>query len=183
MFISIATTMPPADDQRSRLLMIGSLAICAMQEVLADNGITDQLPRIEINGEPVAVDLDQLVWDMAEASRIPVVSAGLDQPQTAAASDVLAERMRQIEAEGWTPEHDDRYSNGQLISAATAYASRSRANIQSGEERTDMVHVPVTWPWATKWWKPGTTRRNLVKSAALLLAEIERLDRAEGSAA
>ena len=75
MFISIATTMPPADDQRSRLLMIGSLAICAMQEVLADNGITDQLPRIEINGEPVAVDLDQLVWDMAEASRITVVRA------------------------------------------------------------------------------------------------------------
>ena len=39
------------------------------QDILADNGITDQLPRIEINGEPVAVDLDQLVWDMAESSR------------------------------------------------------------------------------------------------------------------
>lgn len=69
MSITIATAMPPADDKRSRLLMHGSLAICALQEVLTDNGITDPLPRIEINGEPVAVDLDQLVWDMAEASR------------------------------------------------------------------------------------------------------------------
>ena len=55
MFISIATTMPPADDQRSRLLMIGSLAICAMQEVLADNGITFSMSRA---GNVVSVRAD-----------------------------------------------------------------------------------------------------------------------------
>jgi len=40
-----------------------------------------------------------------------------------------------------------------------------------------------TWPWAEKWWKPKNERRDLVKAAALILAEIERLDRAAGIAA
>jgi hypothetical protein len=34
------------------------------------------------------------------------------------------------------------------------------------------------WPWDLKWWKPTTPRRDLVKAAALIVAEIERLDRA-----
>lgn len=36
------------------------------------------------------------------------------------------------------------------------------------------------WPWtgwATEWFKPKDDRYNLVRAAALLLAEIERLDR------
>lgn len=34
--------------------------------------------------------------------------------------------------------------------------------------------------WDMQWWKPGSPRRNLVKSGALILAEIERIDRAAG---
>lgn len=37
----------------------------------------------------------------------------------------------------------------------------------------------VLWPWDREWWKPKDRRRNLVRAAALLIAEIERLDRAE----
>jgi hypothetical protein len=33
------------------------------------------------------------------------------------------------------------------------------------------------WPWAAEWYKPTDRRRDLVKAASLLLAEIERLDR------
>jgi hypothetical protein len=40
---------------------------------------------------------------------------------TQAALDVLAERRRQIEAEGWTPEHDDQHSNWELSRAAICY--------------------------------------------------------------
>ncbi|SHI12508.1 hypothetical protein [Pollutimonas bauzanensis] len=44
----------------------------------------------------------------------PAASAALSaqpDPATAAARDVLAERRRQVEAEGWTPEHDDTHVN------------------------------------------------------------------------
>ncbi len=89
-----------------------------------------------------------------------------------AAADVLAERRRQVTAEGWTSEHDDEHDSGQLAIAAATYALRSarfRFDIQS-----------EIWPWSFEWWKPSDPRRNLVKAAALILAEIERLDRASG---
>jgi len=39
-------------------------------------------------------------------------------------------------------------------------------------------HVCFVWTWERAWWKPTTRRRDLVKAGALILAEIERLDRA-----
>ncbi|MNC99215.1 hypothetical protein D3C83_174210 [compost metagenome] len=39
--------------------------------------------------------------------------------------------------------------------------------------------LEMSWPWEGCWWKPTGRRRDLVKAGALILAEIERLDRAE----
>lgn len=33
------------------------------------------------------------------------------------------------------------------------------------------------WPWDAKWWKPKNTRRDLVRAGALIVAELERMDR------
>ena len=90
---------------------------------------------------------------------------------TRAARDVLAERQRQIEVEGWTPENDDAYQSGDIADAAACYA------MTSPRMRGDRS-APFDWPWAGRWWKPTDRRRNLVKAGALILAEIERLDRA-----
>lgn len=87
-----------------------------------------------------------------------------------AARDVLAERARQMSAEGWTPEHDDEHSDGGLAKAAACYALG-----QTGHAGRGVSH----WPWAMEWWKPKDRRRNLIKAGALILAEIERLDRAK----
>lgn len=93
---------------------------------------------------------------------------------TAAASDVLAERQRQVTAEGWTPEHDDEHCNGELAMAAVCYINETGTVNRNGGK-------PWGWPWAASWWKPNTRRRNMVKAGALILAEIERLDRATGT--
>lgn len=88
---------------------------------------------------------------------------------TQAARDVLAERRRQVEVEGWTPEHDDKHCNRSLAMAAACYCEpRYRFHNEA----------PTAWPWDKTWWKPTTPRRDLVKAAALILAEIERIDRA-----
>lgn len=97
------------------------------------------------------------------------------QPLTDAAKDVLAERQRQISVEGWTPEHDDEHRPGELALAAACYAAFS--NPEGAYKRG---FLPPIWPWAPKWWKPSSQRRNLEKAGALILAAIERLDRANG---
>lgn len=86
-------------------------------------------------------------------------------PLTQAAQDVLAERRRQVEAEGRTPEHDDRYPPGTMARAAGCYAT------------INTYPTPTMWPWAPEWWKPRDDRSNYVRAAALLIAELERLDR------
>ncbi|HDR3021964.1 hypothetical protein [Pseudomonas aeruginosa] len=88
--------------------------------------------------------------------------------------DVQAERRRQIEAEGWTPEHDDEHSHGQMARAAACYAL---AGSSAPNDGTAALLVSLAWPWDEQWWKPTTVRRDLVKACALALAEIERLDR------
>lgn len=91
---------------------------------------------------------------------------------TQAAADVLAERRRQVEGEGWTAEHDDNHSRGVMASAAGVYA------LNAGRPHDRMTSHINYWPWSLAWWKPSTPRRDLVKAGALILAEIERLDRA-----
>ncbi|MGU1093716.1 hypothetical protein ACSEVX_17215 [Pseudomonas aeruginosa] len=94
--------------------------------------------------------------------------------------DVQAERKRQVEAEGWTPEHDDEHSHGQMARAAACYA------LHAGGIGTDWPDgrqngAALFWPWDRDSWKPTTPRRDLVKACALGLAEIERLDRVAAS--
>lgn len=91
-----------------------------------------------------------------------------------ALADIATERRRQIEQEGWTPEHDDAHSDGQMATAAACYAISAHSPL-----RYKRIIMPSWWPWDSTWWKPSTTRRDLVKAGALIAAEIERLDRAE----
>lgn len=87
---------------------------------------------------------------------------------SSAVSDVLAERRRQVTSEGYTPERDDRYTDGELGVAAACYIM---ADVEPGAD------VPELWPWPAEYWKPTNLRRDLVKAGALILADIERLDR------
>lgn len=98
-----------------------------------------------------------------------------EEGMTRAARDVLTERKRQVEGEGWDAQHDDNeQGDHSLSSAAACYAIGDYAT-----QRT----IDDLWPWERKWWKPKDQRRNLVRAGALILAEIERLDRAALKAA
>jgi hypothetical protein len=102
-----------------------------------------------------------------------------------AMEEIAAERRRQIEVEGWTPEHDIGHDCGELVSAAICYAeqARSRGWVSNdpafGPEYYARDPADRDWPWATDLWKPKNPRRDLIRAAALIVAEIERLDRAE----
>lgn len=85
--------------------------------------------------------------------------------------EIAAERERQITEEGWTPEHDDSHVSGQLCRAAACYA------VGGGLFKIDKFQVPLQmWPYQWEW-KSKSQRRDLIRAAALIVAEIERLDR------
>lgn len=131
-----------------------------------------------VNALPALLDL---------ASSALSAQAGRGSEQTAAARDVLAERQRQTRVEGWTAEHDAGHGDGSLATAAAIYADPSLVRFESGKFGTCIIDP---WPWRNRhdagrgfyderaWWKPSDRRRDLVKAGALILAEIERLDRA-----
>lgn len=112
---------------------------------------------------------------------------------------IAAERQRQIDAEGWTPEHDDEHDDGSLAMVAACYAASERIYT-----RTDAaVGVSFFDPWPDSWddlWDKRAQYGNgyaagngiadpdsysheerldlLVKAGALIAAEIDRLLRA-----
>jgi hypothetical protein len=92
-----------------------------------------------------------------------------------ALADVAAERLRQVGEEGYTPERDDELSDYQLPRAAASYVSNA-----AGIPRHKAL---LYWPFPAPGFKPTTRRADYVKGAALLLAEIERLDRLEAAEA
>jgi len=105
-----------------------------------------------------------------------------------AIDDVLAERQRQIAKEGWTTEHDDSHNDRSLAMAAQCYVEhyvgRSWLVTQSNDKESGLLEyqsepIPNNWPehWDDASWKPKDPRRDLVRAAALIIAEIERIDR------
>lgn len=96
-----------------------------------------------------------------------------------AARDLLAERRRQVREEGYTLERDNQYTEGQLAQAASAYAFWADPRGARQDDHIDYLNSTLKglWPWAKEYWKPTTQRLMLIKAGALILAEIERLDR------
>lgn len=87
------------------------------------------------------------------------------------AYELLSERNRQRSArgEGFSNYHDDQHKDGSMAAAAACYAMERRAHWRDSG--------PPIWPWDQKWWKPKSRREDLIRAGALIIAEIERLDR------
>jgi hypothetical protein len=101
---------------------------------------------------------------------------------TQAELDVCLERRRQQLVEGWTAEHDDsEHDSGELAAAACAYAlaaADALHPLSQGDGDFTPDNPPSMWPFEWQFFKPASPRRMLEKAGALILAEIERLDRA-----
>lgn len=112
---------------------------------------------------------------------------------------IAAERARQVAEEGWTTEHDDGHADGALARAAACYALPERLYVE--RRYAGRVAFEDPWPWNDSWDKRkespqrsgsyanhpyniptnGEARiRMLVRAGALIAAEIDRLERAEG---
>lgn len=82
--------------------------------------------------------------------------------------EVAGERRRQIIEKGHSATKDDRYTNRELVEAAVWLL----------DARFELCLEGTIWPWPkTTPKQPHTPRQSLIQACALLVAEIERLDR------
>jgi len=122
-------------------------------------------------------------WQFIQAIKTACSNAEPDSPSTETAIELIqAERERQVSAEGWTAEHDDKcHTCGSLTGAAACYALVDSV-IDPLIVKVKLKQAPdgflPLWPFEREWWKPTTPIRNLVKAGALIVAEIERRQRA-----
>ncbi|MFR6728023.1 hypothetical protein [Pseudomonas aeruginosa] len=172
-------SVPVAREQLERLVRIldahnyakdaeALMALLAAAPAQAQHSVPEGWKPVPI--EPLLnmmSDKDHDTRITAERQLLSILAAAPGNSVPQAWLDVQAERRRQITAEGWTPEHDDLYCAAELPRAAAAYILNG-ANDEA----------PAIWPFSAKWWKPRDARANYVRAAALILAEIERLDRA-----
>ena len=104
-------------------------------------------------------------------------------PISQGAADVLSERRRQVNGEDRTSPEDDCYTQGQLAFAGAAYAIFAAGQAEHPTQELSRTLGGIfriayaIWPWTEQWWKPKDQRRNLVRAAALIIAEIDRIDR------
>lgn len=110
-------------------------------------------------------------------------------PLASGADLIVAERQRQVDAEGWTPEHDASHTGQSLAWAAVCYAAPETVYRRTALARGATYLDP--WPWQPdkrvttgpnaehrlKGRKPTTAERlrELIKAGALIAAEIDRI--------
>ena len=116
---------------------------------------------------------EPVLWNVGEVNSC--LRAG-----TGAAGDVLAERTRQRTKLGWTEAHDDKHTDGFLATLAAVKALCAttkdeghfeiRRQLSSYFDAYGLVHERIY---------NGTFRDLLKEAGALIIAEIERIDRAQ----
>lgn len=104
------------------------------------------------------------------------------------AGELAAERARQTLREGFTVAHDDAHRDRSMAMVAALYAA-PRDDLQILQVKDDPVTLIRTqvvtadpWPpsWGRQWDKRSKhmPRRRLVIAGALIIAELQRIDRA-----
>lgn len=149
-------------------------------EAVPTKGEFEILRLIKLNEKPIILyqrfDCDHAVVQDKDYKLVKRFVFGKEHKSKTAIDLIAKERQRQVNEEGWTPEHDDQHAKGELARAAACYAVPDNYRVR-------VHYLSELWPWELKWWKPApdNRKRELIKAAALIVAEIERIDRLQES--
>lgn len=105
--------------------------------------------------------------------------APIHAPASAIASLIAEMRSQLIAILPETIEKEDAMTDGELAAAAAVYTLAIGEHRQA--ERATVRNW--FWPWQREAFRPSTYRATLLHAAVLIVAEIERIDRAAANAA
>lgn len=90
---------------------------------------------------------------------------------------IREERGRQLFIHEYDDDHDNQLTDGELIDAALCYLDAAAWQTSFPNDQLPPLGA-FNWPFEPDRWKPHKDRnRNLVKAAALIAAELDRLHR------
>ncbi|GIK50339.1 MAG: hypothetical protein BroJett013_30360 [Alphaproteobacteria bacterium] len=89
--------------------------------------------------------------------------------------EVRMERDRQRVDKGYTRTRDDGYAPGALCRAGCAHAYGAAMELEG--RKPTRSYLRFLWPWDMAAFKAHPARRALIVACALIVAEIEKLDR------
>ncbi len=142
-------------DLTFRLLQIAERSCSLMEDWVQLAGVRDENLTDQIKETRALLETQRPTW-----------SAGIQ--------ELLVERRRQVRVEGLDPERDQQYEEGELADAAATYAYWA---YHLGQRKGTLDQTPRTWTLPPEQWKPASQRQMLIKAGALILAELDRLDR------
>lgn len=152
---------------------VGELSAEIIEKHVFDNDDEDQLQDLIGNAMVLGELYERKKWQEAGHSPNALSSA---------LKDVVSERNRQRNEEYYSDANDDTYVENELVRASASYVNhvvgRSWLYPSKPSAYTSEL-VPDLWPWSEQAWKPKSPRQDLVRATALLVADIERLDRKE----
>ncbi len=115
--------------------------------------------------------------------RVEKVVAVLVGKEAGATATVLREVARKREAHvldhGWTAEHDDEHTEGELVRAALCYAAAGLEQAQNKPPESVRAGLRAFWPFAETPNIKDTPEENYLVALSLIVAEVERLKRKE----
>lgn len=91
-------------------------------------------------------------------------------------AEIDQRRQKQI-AKGYDAAHDDQHTKGEIALGAAAYC-QSAAKPKLYQKKPGAAFTfPTCWPWKSSEFNPKNPREDLLNAAAMIVAEIERIDR------
>lgn len=89
---------------------------------------------------------------------------------------IARERMRQMTTGRYDAKHDDGHDDGSILDAAVCYADTAAVQVKKGITQLPGCYLHKDWPWQRQDWKPSNDPlRNVIRAAALLAAEADRI--------
>lgn len=139
---------------------LSALLATARREYVA--GLPAGSPEALSEGEPWSDHVARAVLDWLIGRC--VVEAAPGAARSPGMALVGAERIRQIEEKGYDAAHDDKFATGELAHMTIWYADEEAGVMQ--------------WPWDDDWPGRGNRLTDMVRTASLAVAEVDRLLRA-----
>lgn len=164
------------------LANIVALCVDCVRAMAAWFGDTTRHPRRRPMEPEWWSDVKRVLTEAGRADLLPGLRTMLEDvaelggPQSPGAALIAQERRRQVEAEGYTPDHDDghRYADLAVVAAALAVFG-SDATVVDPVGRVDQDTGEDVWGLVKK---HGDDVTGMVVAGALIAAEIDRMLRA-----